>query len=270
MACLQVNMGTTSWNVRDEGQGPVLLLVHGFPLSHRMWDEQFAKLTQKCRLIAPDQRGFGESLPVPDTLSMEQLADDLADLLDALSVAEPVILVGLSMGGYVAWQFWERHADRLRGMVLCDTRASADAPQVAEGRRRLADRVLANGVGEVTEDMLPKLFAPESHEQRAEQVKQTVEVMNATSPRTIAAAQRAMASRPDMSGRLDELDLPVLVICGEHDRITPPTEMRSMAEKIPHAEYVEIARAGHMAPLEQPDAVNAAIERFIESDRVAE
>lgn len=269
MAVLQVNMGTTAWNVRDEGQGPVLLLVHGFPLSHRMWDEQFASLTASCRLIAPDQRGFGESLPIPEALSMEQLADDLADLLDALSVNEPIVLVGLSMGGYVAWQFWARHIHRLHGMVLCDTRATADAPQVAEGRRRIADRVLTNGVGEVTQDMLPKLFAPESHQLRAAQIQQTVDVMNATSPRTIAAAQRAMAARPDMSERLAEIKMPVLVVCGEHDRITPPTEMRSMAEKIPGAEYVEIARAGHMAPLEQPDAVNEAIQKFLATHRLA-
>lgn len=263
MPTVQVNMGTTAWNVRDEGRGPVLLLVHGFPLSHRMWDEQFAELSSHFRLIAPDLRGFGESLPIPETLSMQQLADDLADILDALGVAEPVTLVGLSMGGYVAWQFWAHHLTRLQALVLCDTRATADAPQTAEGRRRLADRVLEAGPKVVTDDMVPKLFAPESHEHRAKQVQETIEIMNATHPRTIAAAQRAMASRPDMTDQLAAVQLPVLVLCGEHDKITPPAEMKAMAEKISTSQYVEIPSAGHMAPLEQPAVVNRILRQFV-------
>lgn len=252
-----------TWRVRDEGAGPVLLLVHGFPLDHQMWTHQFSGLAREFRLVAPDLRGFGGSSPLDGELTLASLADDLALLLDQLSIREPVTYVGLSMGGYIGWQFWSRHAQRVNALVMCDTRAAADAETAAEARRRLADRVLAEGVPVLTEEMLPRLFAPSSPRDRAEEVRRTLEVMNSTSARTIAAAQRAMAARPDMTAALANIHVPVLAICGAEDRITPPAEMRAMAERIPGASYVEIPAAGHMAPLENPDAVNESLRRFL-------
>jgi pimeloyl-ACP methyl ester carboxylesterase len=252
-----------TWRVRDEGTGPVLLLVHGFPLDHQMWTHQFTDLSRDFRLIAPDLRGFGGSSPVEGELTLPLLADDLAVILDRLAVTEPVAYVGLSMGGYVGWQFWARHADRVRALAMCDTRAAADSAMAAEARRRLADRVLAEGVPVLTEEMLPRLFAPSSTRDRSEDVRRTLEVMNGTSPRTIAAAQRAMAARPDMTEALAGITVPVLALCGEEDRITPTEEMRAMAERIPGASFSEIPAAGHMAPLENPAAVNEALRAFL-------
>ena len=106
-----------------------LLLVHGFPLDHTMWAAQIEAISSRCRVIAPDLRGFGRSPPAGERTTMEQFADDLAGLLDAIGISEPVVYCGLSMGGYIGWQFWRKHANRLRGLILCDTRATADSPR---------------------------------------------------------------------------------------------------------------------------------------------
>ncbi len=121
----------------DQGQGIPLLLVHGFPLDHTMWLPQ-QPLSDCCRLLAPDLRGFGRSSPADGEMTMRQMSDDLAGLLDALSLDQPIVIGGLSMGGYVALQFWQTYRERLAGLILCDTRAAADTPEVAAGREAAA------------------------------------------------------------------------------------------------------------------------------------
>ncbi|MGD9644380.1 MAG: alpha/beta fold hydrolase [Pirellulales bacterium] len=257
--------GDVDLAVREQGSGPPILFVHGFPLDHSMWREQLAAdgpLAAGHRLIAPDLRGFGSSAVTPGTVGMEQMADDLSALLDALQVTEPVVFVGLSMGGYVAWRFWQRHASRVRALVLCDTRAVADTPEAARGRRQLAARVLAEGAAPVAEAMLPKLFAPQAATRQPDRVQATEQVIRGTSPEGIAAALRGMAERPDATPLLATIRVPTLVIVGEHDGISPPAEMRTVADAIAGAEFVEVPDAGHMAPLENPTVVNAAIAAF--------
>jgi pimeloyl-ACP methyl ester carboxylesterase len=253
----------------DRGSGPPLLWVHGFPLDHGMWRLQWEALSDERRVIAPDLRGFGQSTVTEGTVTMERFADDLAALLDALGVTEPVNFCGLSMGGYVAWQFWRKHADRLRALILCDTRAAADTPEAAAARFKMADAVLDAGSSLAAEAMLPKLFAPKTYDERPELVDEVRQVILRTDPRAIAAAQRGMAERPDMTAMLREIDVPALLIVGEHDAITPPEEMRRVTEAMPRAELVVVPDAGHMAPLENPGAVNAAIRRFLSEIRLA-
>jgi 3-oxoadipate enol-lactonase len=258
-----LSIGDISLNVLDQGKGTPLLLVHGFPLDHTMWRQQIETLAGVCRVIAPDLRGFGKSGISSGTAGMDRMADDLADMLAVLKIEAPVVFCGLSMGGYVAWQFALRHRARLARLILCDTRAIADTPEAAAGRLKTAERVLAEGSAVVAEAMLGKLFAPATVAGQPELVEETRQVMLRTSPSGIAAALRGMAERPDVSGRLAEFDLPALVICGEHDGISPPAEMRQIAERLPQARFCEIKDAGHMAPLEQPAAVNAAIREFL-------
>ncbi len=259
----KISVNNTTLGLVAQGAGPPLLLVHGFPLDHSMWRGQIDGLSGSRRVIAPDLRGFGASQVTPGIVTMEQLADDLAELLSALDIAEPVTLCGLSMGGYVAWQFWQRHRERLDRLILCDTRATADTREVAKGRQLMASEVLRDGARVAADSMIPKLFAESTQRQRPELVQATRDVILATSPEAIAAAQLGMASRPDMTSRLGEIDVPALLVCGEHDGISPPSEMQGLAAAMPHAEFVSIADAGHMAPLEQPQAVNEAIERFL-------
>jgi pimeloyl-ACP methyl ester carboxylesterase len=258
-----IRAGDIDLNVLDRGRGTPLLLVHGFPLDHTMWQGQIDELAANCRVIAPDLRGFGGSGVTEGTVSMAKLADDLAALLDGLGIAEPIVFCGLSMGGYVAWQFALRHKRRLAKLVLCDTRAVADSPEAAAGRAKTAERVLAEGSAVVAESMLGKLFAPATISRQPQIVEATRQVMLKTSPVGIAAALRGMAERPDVSSRLAEFNLPALVLCGAHDAIAAPAEMRGIAERLPQARFVEIKDAGHMAPLEQPAAVNAALREFL-------
>jgi pimeloyl-ACP methyl ester carboxylesterase len=247
----------------DEGDGVPLLLVHGFPLDHSMWRGQIDVLAKHCRVIAPDLRGFGASGVTEGTVTMEWFADDLARLLDGLAVSEPVVFCGLSMGGYIAWPFWRKHRDRLRAMVLCDTRAAADTPEAAAARLATADRVLAEGATFLAEIMIPKLFAASTLEKRPELIESVRRVIVANDPRGIAAASRGMAARPDMTDELGRIDCPVLVVVGQFDAISSVEEMRRIAEAIPDARLVVIPRAGHLSPLEQPEEFNGAALEFL-------
>lgn len=248
----------------DRGQGPVLLLVHGFPLDHTMWNGQIDPLGRHCRVIAPDLRGFGGSEAPEGPATMAGMADDLAGLLEALGIDEPVVVCGLSMGGYVAMEFYRRHAARLKGLVLCDTRATADTPEAADGRRETAQRVLRDGPGFLAETMLPKLLSETTlanHPRVAKALRQTI---LDGSPEGIAAAARGMAERSDSRELLPRITCPTLVLVGAEDAISPPAEMRSMAEAIPGGRLVVIPDAGHISPAENPAAFNAVVLEFLE------
>ena len=249
----------------DRGSGTPVLLVHGFPLDHSMWNAQIDRLSEAHRVIVPDLRGFGQSRASDEKVTMGQFADDLAALLDTLGIREPIVLCGLSMGGYIAFQFWRQYAARLRGMILCDTRALGDTPEMAAGRWEMADRVLREGPPPLVDMMMPKLFAAATVESQPEVVESLCRVMRSTAPRAIAAAGRGMAERPDATGWLPRIACPTLVVVGELDAISPPEEMREIAEAIPGARLVEIGGSGHMSPLEKPAEVNAAILEFLES-----
>lgn len=265
----KVQVGNTHLNVVAHGAGRPLLLVHGFPLDHSMWQAQIGELARDFRVIAPDLRGFGLSEVTSGTVTMQQFADDLAGLLDALQITEPVVFCGLSMGGYIGWQFVARHRQRLSALIVADSRAVADNEKAAAGRLETADKVEREGTKVVASAMLPKLFPAREIERGAPFVKATEAVMLAAPPSGVAAALRGMAQRPDFTGELAKIDLPTLVICGAEDAIAPPAEMKSIAEAIPGGRFVEIAGAGHMAPLEKPAEVNAAIRSFLKKQSSA-
>jgi pimeloyl-ACP methyl ester carboxylesterase len=247
----------------DRGSGTPILLVHGFPLDHTMWHAQIDALSADYRVIAPDLRGFGRSGATDTAVTMEQFADDLAALLDALPVSEPLVLCGLSMGGYIAFQFWRKYAARLRGLVLCDTRAVGDTPEAAAARRDMAERVRREGPAPLVEGMIPRLLAPATLEQRPELVAALRRVMMANDRKGIAAAALGMAERLDCTPLLGRIACPTLVIVGQLDAISTPAEMRVIAAAIARARLVEIAGCGHMSPLERPAEFNAALRDFL-------
>lgn len=261
----RVRITGTELHVLTRGEGPPLLLVHGFPLDHSMWRHQIADLSQDFRVIAPDLRGFGASTLSEETttITMQQFADDLSELLTALGVREPVVFCGLSMGGYIGWQFERRHPEWLRALIQCDTRAVADSPEVAGNRRQAASDVLAGGPEVLAGQMVPRLFCEATLRSQPDIVTQTAAIMRGTNRRAIAAALLGMAERPDMTSALAQIHVPTLLLCGAHDVISPPAEMRSVAAAIPNARFVEIPDAGHMAPLEQPLVVNQAIRSLL-------
>lgn len=265
----------------DLGQGPAILLVHGFPLDHSMWDRQVDSLAAGHRVIAPDLRGFGKNPPTgaaPDSIQphsvigdrskdpvhdMELFADDLNALLDALEVREPVVFCGLSMGGYIGWQFVRKYRRRLRGLICCDTRAVADAPAMIATRMAIIEHVQVHGTAWLANESLPKLFGPRCATEQPETLAKMREVVLHNSPAGICAALRGMAARPDCTSLLATIDLPTLVLVGEHDSISTPGEMLAIADAIADAKCVVIENAGHMAPLEQPEQANAALLDFL-------
>lgn len=261
----RIDIGDIQLAVHDKGSGPPLVFLHGFPLDHTMWMPHLERLADRWRVIAPDLRGFGQSDVTEGVVGMEMFADDVARLLDALDVSEPIVLAGLSMGGYIAWQFWRRHSARLARLVLCDTRAACDTEEVARGRLQTAERALVQGAGVIATPMVERLFAPVTLTERPELPAAIRKVILETSPLGIAAALRGMAQRPDVTSWLPEIKTPALVVCGEQDGISPPAEMRSIAAALPEGTYVEIAGAGHMAPLEQPAAFAEALDQWLQA-----
>jgi pimeloyl-ACP methyl ester carboxylesterase len=251
----------------DRGAGTPVFLIHGFPLDHTMWDLQIDALAKNARVIAPDLRGFGES-PLGDVdlqrgISMEQYADDLVALLEAIGITEPIVLIGLSMGGYIAWQFVRKHPQRVRALVQLDTRALADNDEGRAGRLKMAENVAEWGAGRIAEMMGPRLFSPRVFEKKSEIVAALRRVVERTSPAAIAAAQRGMAARPDVTGLLKTIKVPTLIVVGDQDVISPPSEMEAIARAIPNAEFAVIPDSGHMTTMENPEAVNAALHGFI-------
>jgi pimeloyl-ACP methyl ester carboxylesterase len=250
----------------DHGPGPVVVLLHGFPLDRSMWSAQETSVGSIYRVIAPDLRGHGETAAPEGIYTMEAMADDVLELLDALQINEPIVLGGLSMGGYVALAMMARYPERVRGLMLMDTRAGADTPEGAQNREELARQVEAEGkTGMVVAGMLPRLFSEFTQQNRGELLAPIRQVMERTPARAIAGALRGMAARPDRTAELSRISVPTLVLVGADDVISPPEEARAMAAAIPNATLAVIPNAGHLAPLENPAAADAAILGFLES-----
>lgn len=244
------------------GDGLPVLFVHGFPFDHAMWRHQLAVLT-RCRRIAPDLRGAGASSAPGGGYSMRSYAADLVGVLDALGVKQSVVC-GLSMGGYVAFEFVRRYPDRILGLILCDTRAEADSPQGQRRRDELISLAEREGVGPVTEELLPKLFAPSTVTEQPELVAEVREMMRRYTVSGLVGALGALRDRPDSIATLGEIRVPTLVIVGEHDVLSPPEVGERMAAAITGARFVRIPAAGHLAPLEQPLPTSSALAEFLD------
>ena len=236
---------------RDEGSGPEVLLLHAFPLHAGMWDATVAALSPRARVVAPDLPGLGGSEPRADAVTMASLADDVLALCDGLGVTRPAV-VGLSMGGYLAFEVFRRRPSWFRALGLCDTKAGADAPEAAAAREQFAKDALENGLGWVADRMVPKLLRPGAP---AEDVATVRRLVLGGTPQGVAAAQRAMATRPDSTDTLAAIanaEIPVLVLVGAEDGLTPPVESRRIASALPGSRLVEVPGAGHLPAIETP------------------
>jgi pimeloyl-ACP methyl ester carboxylesterase len=230
-----------------------------------MWNEQLRGIGARYRLIAPDLRGHGES-PSPDGVyTMDEMADDVIELLDRLGLTQSVVLGGLSMGGYVALSIALRYHERIHGLILIDTRAAADSPEGSRIREETARSVLQAGHAQsIIETMVPRLFGKTTLEHYPQRVAPVLAVMEKSSPLGIAGALRGMAVRPDRREALSQIRVPTLVLVGEDDVISPPSEAREIAKALPNARLEIIPSAGHLSPVENPLAVNEAILRFLD------
>lgn len=242
-----------------------VVLIHGFPFDHEMWRHQVAALTPwPC--IAPDLRGAGAaSGPIPPAeFSMGSYADDFIALLDRSQIDRAVVC-GLSMGGYIAFELLRRFPERVRAVILCNTKAAADSPDAKHGRDTLAVRAQQGGAAAVAEALLPKLLARVTVERQPAVVREVREMIGRQPVWGIVGALRALRDRPDSTSTLGRIGVPALVVAGDDDQIAPAAEMESMTRAIPGAQFSVVRGAGHLAPLEQPLAVSGAIRRFLET-----
>ncbi|MCU0654287.1 MAG: alpha/beta hydrolase [Polyangiaceae bacterium] len=235
------------------GTGPTLVLLHAFPLDGRLWQAQIEAFSARFRVLIPDLRGFGRSRGLGAPTSMDQMADDVAALLEAQGV-EQAAVAGLSMGGYVALSLLARHPGRVERLLLCDTRATADSAEGRQGRaRQLALLHGGGGVGGLFEQLLPRLVAPSTGDATRERLRH---IALDQTPQAVSGALVALRDRADHTGTLRNSRIPVLGLVGSDDTLTPPEETHAMIDLTPRGVAVEIPGAGHLACIENPDAFN--------------
>jgi 3-oxoadipate enol-lactonase len=245
----------------DVGSGSPILFLHGYPHSRALWSPQLGALTGQARCIAPDLRGFGESVR-EGPFSMDRYAEDAEALLAHLGVTRTVVC-GLSMGGYVAFALWRRRPDLVRALVLADTRAGPDTPEAREKRRAQQELARTRGAGAVADAMMEGMLGKTTRATKPDVVA-TVHTMLASSPvEGIVGALDALMSRPDSTPTLATITVPTLIACGEEDVLTPPKEAHSMHEAIAGSRLELIAEAGHLTNRERPSAFNLVLCEFL-------
>jgi 3-oxoadipate enol-lactonase len=248
-------------NYSEAGQGPPVVLLHGFPLSSAIWNEQRTRLSDHYRVITPDLRGHGQSPAPPGVYEMDLLARDVFGLLDALAIKKAVIL-GHSMGGYVALAGWRLAPERFLALGLVASQAAADTEEGRQGRYKMADKVAAEGSKVMAEAMLPKLFAPKLPMEAPIAAQVRGLILN-TSPLGIVGSLKGMAVRPDSGPLLPTVTIPVLVLAGDQDQIIPSSKAQALAAAMPRASLATVENAGHMPMLEQPEPTTNAIRAFL-------
>lgn len=246
----------------DRGSGFPLVFLHAFPLNRTMWVEQEQALSSRFRVITIDLRGHGESDAPLWRYTLDQAADDVIGLLDHLSIRQTVF-VGLSMGGYILFALYRQYADRVRGLVLANTRAQADTLEGKEGRFQMAQTAYKNGPSAIADIMIPKLLSPATIQTKPDLVGRVRAMIEGNQISGIAGDLMAMAERPDSISLLNQITCPTQIIVGEVDLPTPPSDAKLMAERIPGARLTILPKAGHLSNLEQPDQFNKTIRTFV-------
>lgn len=236
-----------------------LVLVHGHPFDRTMWHPQLSAFSAGRRVIAPDLRGYGASPVTPGTVPLARHAQDLRELLDALEV-ETFVLAGLSMGGQIAMECYDRFGDRVRGLVLADTFPEAETPEGRRVRLAMAERLLAEGMRGYADEVLERMVAPYADPEVKAHVHR---MMTATSPRGAAAALRGRAERPDYRGLLTRVTVPALVVAGADDTYTPVADAEAMHAMLPHSVLRVVEGAAHLPNLERPEEFNGALAEFL-------
>ena len=252
-------------SLTETGQGPPLVLIHAFPLDRGMWQAQVDAFAARYRVLTPDVFGFGAS-PLPEGgWSMDSMAETLAEALEEREIRQGVILGGLSMGGYIALAFAKRFPERLRGLILADTRADADTPEMKTARNETSEFVTGSSAAALIEKQLPKMLSPKTHADKPDVLNRVRELAAKQSVGGVIAALAALRDRPDSTAALKTFDFPTLVIVGADDAITPPALAEEMVKELKRGMLSKIPDAGHLSNLEQPVAFNAAVENWVKS-----
>lgn len=240
-----------------------ILFIHGWPLNSTMWWSQINGLEHAARLIAPDLRGFGQSGTTSEAHDIGRYADDLQELLQALGHREPVVLCGMSMGGYIAFEFYRRYPEMVRGLILTATRAQPDDADGKQNRNEAIKRVRQYGVNSITSTLPRKLLAPNNMQRNSPLMTSLREMLGSNSVDGVANALGAMRDRVDNRPILPYINVPTLVIHGDQDKLVPVREAITMSDQIRNAEMVILPDAGHLVNMEQPQMWNESAERFL-------
>ena len=264
MPTVEVN-GTKLNFIDTGGDGPVVVLLHAFPLSASMWEPQIDALGDRFRLVAPDLKGFGGSDAPADRsdYSVDSYAAEVKGLLDELGISS-ITLVGLSMGGYIAFAFLRKYRDIVKALVLADTRAEADPPEGVAKRSGQQEQVEAEGTAGMIEALPNALLGQATRDKKQDVVDNITRLMDQPGEGYIGALE-ALKTRPDSTADLSQIDVPTLIIVGEEDGLTPAEFSRKMHEHIGGSRLVVIPEAGHLSNLEAPDAFNGALAEFLGS-----
>jgi pimeloyl-ACP methyl ester carboxylesterase len=237
------------------GKGTPLVLLHGYPLDHHLWDAVVPLLEDTFDLILPDLRGFGGSSTVDSFYAMEDYASDIAALLDHLGIQKAAV-VGHSMGGYVALAFARLYPERVTGLGLVSSQVLADPPDRKEGRYKSAAEVADKGIGSVVAAMTPKFTSDARLQEFARNS------MEQQQPAAYIGALKAMAERVDSTPLLSALTVPVLLVHGDSDALIPIDRAREVKTALPNAYLVEIGGAGHMPMMESPEKTAEALKHL--------
>lgn len=254
-------VGDTEIAFDDIGSGFPVVFLHAFPLNRTMWEPQISALVAEYRCITIDFRGLGESSGHPP-FTMERYAEDVVAVLDALQI-ERAVIAGLSMGGYVAFALWRHHAQRVRAIVLADTRASADSAEVIARRRTLIEAARTQGATAVANMQIAGLVGKTTRDRRPDIYDATHRMIAQAPVDGIIGATEALLGRADSTPTLATIDVPTLVVSGEEDVLIPPRDARRLHEGIPGSRLEILEHAGHLSSMERPAAFNTVVSEFL-------
>ena len=248
------------------GHGPPVVLLHPFPAHHELWLPASQSLTSRYRIILPDLRGHGESEVGEGPATMEKHSSEMTRVLDECGVGR-AIFNGVSIGGYVLFEFWRRFRNRVAGIVIVDSRPQADTPEGRSNRFKAAEDVMQRGSEPFLDSLIPKLFGRTTVETRPDLIDLARPMMKKMSPQAIAQVQQGMAERPNSIPTLKTIDVPTLILIGEEDMLATIADGELMRQHMPNSDLKIIARAGHFSPWEQPEEVGRLLRQF--ADRVS-
>jgi pimeloyl-ACP methyl ester carboxylesterase len=261
---MRVRSSDTEISYQVKGKGPDLVLLHPFPAHHGVWRPAAMLLESRYRLVLPDLRGHGESGVGEGPATMEKHSADIARLLDDAGIRKAV-LAGESIGGYILFEFWRRHRERVSALILCNTKAGADNEEARVNRLRSAEDVEKRGIEPFIESMIPKLLGQTTRSNRPDLVDTARAMMMKMTPAGVAAVQRGMAARPDSVATLATMDVPTLLITGDEDVLTGVGEAELMQRYIRGSTTMVIPRAGHYAVFEQHEEAARVMRQFLDS-----
>lgn len=261
---IAINDITMSYSDEAKNGARVIIFIHGFPFNKSMWNKQIKALKDNYRVIAYDIRGHGNSDAGNGDFSIELFVKDLLSLMDALKI-DKTVLCGLSLGGYIALKAIENYPERFDALILSDTHCIADTSEVKEKRMKAIESIMKRGIEKYADESIKNLFAPESFTTREEEIAAVREMIMKTAKESLCKTLLALSVRKETCSKLSEIKVPVLIMVGKEDKITPPAAARLMYEKIKDSSLNIIEHAGHLSNLENPGDFNEYLKKFLAS-----